>query len=196
MRLRLPLPAAALVSALAVSACAAVHVGSHVERGLDFTRYRTFDWGPADAFPTGDPRLDRDRVFQDYVQGAIEKRIAARGFELSTSAPPDLLIHYHASVRDRLDVDAQDRGSAYVNGPTGSPRVTRFEAGTLVIDLVEAGTNRVIWRGWAQDGLEGLFDDRDRLVKTIDEAVTRVLETLPTGGVERADDSLRSPVGR
>jgi len=38
-----------------LSACAPITVGSYADRYGDFTGYRTYDWGPADALPTGDP---------------------------------------------------------------------------------------------------------------------------------------------
>ena len=66
------------VAILIAGGCAArMSAGSHVDRSLDFTQYQTFDWGPGDALPTGDPRLDRDPDFNDHVQGAVERGLAA-----------------------------------------------------------------------------------------------------------------------
>ena len=88
-----------------LSGCATMRVSSHVERGLDFSQDRTFDWGPPDALPLGDPRLDKDPFFRDQVEGAIEKQMTARGFERSAaSETPDVRIHYHASINQRFDV--------------------------------------------------------------------------------------------
>src|SRR3990172_3175103 len=153
-------------------------VSSHVQRGLDFTQYRTYDWGPADALPTGDPRLDQDPFFQDHVQGAVDRLLAARGFELAT-ATPDLLIHYHASVSRRIDVTTVDADDGYCYDDDCRVKAIDFEAGTLVLDIVDTRTNQVIWRGWARQGIEGLFEDRDRMARRIDEAVGRMLERLP-----------------
>src|SRR6266542_2905802 len=86
--------------ALAAGGCATVSVSSNVERGLDFRQYHTYKWGPADALPTGDPRLDKNPFFQDHMEGAVDKRFAARRLTLVTSGQPDLLIHYHANVAD------------------------------------------------------------------------------------------------
>ena len=72
------------VSALAMTACATMRVSSHTERGLSWAQYRTFDWGPADSLPVGDPRLGADAYVQDRVQGAIEKQMTAHGFARST----------------------------------------------------------------------------------------------------------------
>ena len=74
-------------------------MSSHVRPGIEIGQYRTFAWGPADALPTGDPRLDQNPYFQDYVQGAVEKQLAARGMPASGAGTPDLLLHYHAQHR-------------------------------------------------------------------------------------------------
>jgi len=177
--LRIVRSAAVAVSALALTACAtAMSVSSHVERGLDFSRYRTWDWGPADTLPTGDPRLDNNPFFKDHLQGAIEKGLAARGLGSPTASGPDLLIHYHASINQPINVSGADAGHGYCYGDCNQGGVD-YEAGTLVVDIVDARTNRVIWRGWAQDSVEDVLDNRDKMARKIDEAVTRMLARLP-----------------
>jgi uncharacterized protein DUF4136 len=154
-------------------------VSSHVDRGINFARYRTYDWGPADALPTGDPRLDKNPFFKDHVEGAVEKQLAARGLEMSTSGTPDLLIHYHASINQRIDVNRVDRRYGYCYGVDCPSDVIQYEAGTLVLDIVDSRTNRVIWRGWAQDTVEGVLDNEDEMARQINEAITRMLARLP-----------------
>jgi uncharacterized protein DUF4136 len=177
--LRLARSAALAVVTLTLTGCAtAMTVSSHVDRGIDFTRYHSYDWGPADALPTGDARLDKDPFFQDHVQGEVEKALAARGVAGPTSATPDLLIHYHASINERLNVNRVDSNYGYCYDNC-APETSAYEAGTLVLDIVDARTNRVIWRGWAQDSVEEVLNNQDRMAKKIHEAVTRMLATLP-----------------
>jgi len=170
---------AAALSALAMTGCATMNVSSHVQRGIDFAQYRTYDWGPADALPTGDPRLDKDPYFQDHMMGAVEKQMAARGYVRSTSRMPDLLIHYHASINQRFDVYGVDREHGYCYDDDCNARVVAYEAGTLVLDIVDTRTNKVIWRGWAQDSVEDVLNHEDRMARKINEAVTRMLAMLP-----------------
>jgi hypothetical protein len=153
-------------------------VSSHVDRTLNFAQYRTFDWGPADALPTGDPRLDRDPFFKDHVQGAVERGLAARGMELA-SGTPDLLIHYHANISERMDVNQADRAFGYCRGADCPPETVWYEAGTLVLDVMDARTNKLVWRGWAQNSVEDMLRDQDRMAKTIDQAVAEMLRQLP-----------------
>ena len=96
------------VVALALAGCATLGAGSHVDPSLDFTRYRTFDWGPPDEFPVGDPRLDKNPIFLDHLHGAVEKQLAARGYERVVTGRPQLLIHFHASIDRRLNVNTAD----------------------------------------------------------------------------------------
>jgi hypothetical protein len=173
-------------AAFVFSACATMHVSSHVARDLDFSNYRTYDWGVADQFPAGDPRLDRDPFFQDHLQGAIEKQLARKGFVRSSDGP-DLVLHYHAVINRRLNVDRLDRERGYcftpdcVVGPVGPVGVDEYESGTLIVDVVDARTDRVVWRGWAEHSVEDMLASRDRMATTIDRAVERILARFPGG---------------
>ena len=62
------------------------------------------------------------------------------------------------------------------------PQVSDYEHGTLVIDLVDTKTNKVVWRGWAQDSMNGIIDNQERLEKQVDEGVTKMMMLLPRGG--------------
>jgi hypothetical protein len=167
--------------AAGLTGCSTVLVSSHVERGLDFTRYRTFDWGPADSLPTGDPRLDRDPFFIDHLQGAIEKQMAARGYARVESGQPDLLIHYHASTQRRLSLNESDRDRGYCQSDSCRAGISEYETGTLIVDIIDTRTNQLVWRGWAQDSLEGVLGNRDRLAGTAQKGVEGMFARLPAG---------------
>ena len=172
---------AMMAAALLATACAQMRVSSHVDRAQDFSGYRTFDWGPADALPAGDPRLERSPFFQDHIQGAIERQMAAKGFErAAVDGVPDLRIHFHAVIASRLDVDELDYQRGYCPGSDCRSGVSEYEEGTLVIDLIDARTNRLVWRGWAQDSVEGVLDNEDRLVRKVEEGVRLMFDRLPS----------------
>ncbi len=172
--------AATLIAVTLSTGCAStMNVSSHVDRSLDFSRYHTFDWGPADALPTGDPRLDKDPYFKDYLQGAVERQLAQRQLTLDSTGKPDLLIHYHANITERMDVNRADRTYGYCQGADCPPDTIAYEAGTLVIDIMDARTNKLVWRGWAQNSVEDMLRDREVMVRTIERAVTEMLRQLP-----------------
>jgi hypothetical protein len=172
------------ISALALTGCAPIHVGSHVEHGLDVARYRTYEWGSPDALPAGDPRLEKNGFYRDHVEGAIEKQLAARGLARSASGQPDFVIHYHATTSRRIDVSRNER-SSYCYAEDCRTGVVEFESVTLVLDLVDADTNRMIWRGWAEHRMDGLLGNPPRMARTIEEAVARMVKRLPPAGLSR-----------
>jgi hypothetical protein len=166
---------------IGASGCATtlMPVSSHVQRGLDFARYRTYDWGPADAIPTGDRRLEQNAFFVDHVHGAIDRGLQARGLTRAVDVPADLLVHYHASVTERMEVVRIDQESRACVGADCRSVVEVYDAGFLIIDIVDARDKRVVWRGWAEHRLEDMLDRPDRVARRIDDAVARVLATLP-----------------
>jgi hypothetical protein len=169
------------IAAAALAGCATLTVSSHIESGINFAEYVTYDWGPPDNLPVGDPRLDNNPFFNDYLQGAIEKKMAVMGYERAEHGGADLLIHYHASVTQKIDVYDVDHRYGYCYGNC-EPEYSDYEQGTLVVDLVDTHTNKVVWRGWAQDSMNGIIDDQDRLEKQVDDSVTKMMMRLPRGG--------------
>ena len=177
-----PLLMACSVIGLAASAAgclALMPVSSHVERGLDFARYRTYDWAPADALPLTDERLRENPIFVDDVHGAIDTELNSRGLVRATAERADLLVHYHAAVNDRLEVATRPGRFQDCFGDDCRPEVTTYAAGTLVIDLVDASTHRLVWRGWAEHRLEDVLDDPVDVKRRVQSGVRRIFATFP-----------------
>ena len=163
------------LSALALAGCATMNVSSYVERGVDLRQYQTYNWGPPHTSSTGDPRLDNNRFFDERVRAQVEKELAVRGFEKTTSGMPDLLVHYHASVTQAIDLRKLDR--QYCEQEDCWPNV--YDAGTLSVDLIDPRTDKVVWRGWAAGSIDRVVDDQEWLEAHIDQTIARILARLP-----------------
>lgn len=170
---RLTLATVAL-STLTMTACATMQVNSYVERGADLTRYRTYQWAPPDTQATGDPRLDNNEFFRGRIQSQVDRRLGSVGFEM-TAAAPDLVVHYHASVTQEVNSNAVDE--LHASCDNCEPFV--YDAGTIVVDLLDARTRRLVWRGWAEGSLDGAIDSQTVMERQIDEAIARIMERLP-----------------
>jgi hypothetical protein len=164
------------VCALAFAGCATSAVYSYLDRGADLSLYTRYSWGPFDRGGTGDPRLDNNEIFQEHVQAAVDNQLATKGFEKTVSESPELLVHYHASIEQRIDLSDTEPSESC---PDCRPFI--YDAGTLVIDLVDARTNKVIWRGWSEGNVDGVVDNQRWLEERIDDDVTRIFEQFPRG---------------
>lgn len=172
---RLVLIAGLFLAAALAAACATLNIGSFVDRGFEMSMVRTFEWAPAEHLSTGDPRLDNNEFFQRYLKAAVERELAARGIERTDAGMADVVVHYHASVTQRVDAAGVDQQY----GPCEDCRPSVFDAGTLTLDLVDAGTNRVVWRGWAERSIQGVLDNQQWMERDVDQAVAKILGRLP-----------------
>ena len=166
----------ATLGAVAAGACAPITAHSFVPRGITFTQYRSFGWEPEASFPTGDPRLDNNPFFQTRIRTQAESQLEKRGFEKSTSPTADLMLHYHASVSQQLDIAAADQ--KYRPCEDCEPGSV-FDAGTILLDLVDRRTNTLVWRGWAQTDLSRI-DDQPAFEQRVDDTIARIVATIPS----------------
>lgn len=161
-------------AATITAACAPITVTSFTQRDVDVAAYRAFAWERLDTSVPGDPRLDNNVFFHDYVRDAVERELLTRGYE-HTSLRPDLYVHYHATAHQRVLVGDQGTRNERCRDCTAEV----FDEGTLLIDLTDARTGALVWRGIAQSGLTAVVNDQARMEVTIDRVVTRIFTKLP-----------------
>ncbi|MES2220312.1 MAG: DUF4136 domain-containing protein [Acidobacteriota bacterium] len=151
----------ALGVALAVGlplSVSAQQVRANWSKDAPFAQYKTYEWVPSEA--TNHP-FYRQYV-GEYVNYALTKK---KGLQQVTAAQnPDLYVTYHFTTRDVMDWNTYGYGfgpgwggwgwggwgwggwggmSYYQSRPT--PRVIGF----LTIDLIDARTRKIVWRGEA-----------------------------------------------
>jgi hypothetical protein len=166
-----------VAAALVLDACATLKVNSYLERQADFSRYRSYAWEHSDAFSTGDARLDNNRFFIERVQTTADAELSRRGLEKTDAAAADVSVHIHARVDQRLDTTALDRQYGRCDAPDCWPIV--YDAGTLVIDVVDTRRRSLVWRGWAETVFDGVIDNQQWMEATVDKAVARILARWP-----------------
>jgi hypothetical protein len=167
------LAAALTICGLTVGGCALRQVDSYLARNANLASYRTYAWRPVHPGVTGDVRLDSNEMFQECVRAAVDKQLSSRGFE-KTAAAPQLLVHYHASVEQLIELSELEPWE-----PCAECKPFIYDAGTLMIDLIDARTNSLLWRGWSQSSIDRIVDNQQWLEKHIDETVAKIFERLP-----------------
>jgi hypothetical protein len=164
-----------VIATLVVSAgCAATLTRSYVFPGVDLRAYHSYAWESADSLSTGDARLDNNVLFAARVRASVDRELAQRGFERTESANPQLLVHFHATIEQRVDPPMRDQSTHIVDDP---PMV--YETGTLFIDFVDARRGGLVWRGWAEGALDDAIDHQALLYARVDAAVQQILRQLP-----------------
>lgn len=169
-----------LAAAVAVAGCSIPLVaGADFDPSLRLSGYSTFAWDEADELPTGDPRLDNNPFFIERLHAAIKVELERRGLRYDPAAP-GLLVHHHATVRDRVEVFEADRRRGYEPSGYGEgTSVLQWEEGTFLVDIADRKTKRVLWRGWATTDIERAFTDPEKMTTLVNEAVARMFVFFP-----------------
>ena len=162
--------------------CQSMDIATDWDPAIDFSKLRTYDWMP-DPDPA-DPGTT-DSLTQDRVHRAVDRVLAERGYVRQQAGTPDFLVGYYGSVETQVDVRTLNDYYGYRPGwgswdyGGGSRTYAReYEQGTLILDISDPHTSKLMWRGSAQADVTGIETPEER-DKIINEAVRRILERFP-----------------
>jgi hypothetical protein len=143
----------AMVALMVVAPALAQEVFVDYDSAAVGSEYTSFDWAP-----TPETSLEEvDAVLHSQVKNAIEYHLA-RGGLIQDDAKPQLLVTYHTGVAGLVRVDATSYGYDYGPGWEWDPdwgaeagdysqKVRTYPRGTLIIDIWDMATGKVVWRG-------------------------------------------------
>jgi hypothetical protein len=172
--------------AVVVLAACAARPPHEFDRQADFTQLRTFQWleptygdeGVAISHPVLDSPLLGRRVRQ-----ATSAALEARGYR-EVESDPDFFVTYHTaqSQQERRHGSYMQLGYGQFRPRFGSAVVVdmwprTFNEGTLIIDIVDAGSGDLVWRGWRDTELTRRSFDEAR----VNDAVNYILSAFPPG---------------
>lgn len=156
---------------LAATASFAQQVKTDYDRSADFSQYKTYSW---EKVQTQDPLL------VDRIKEAVNGALAAKGW---TQVPSGGNV---AIVAIEMTKNQQTLNTFY-NGFGGGWRwgggfgnatttVDNYKVGTLVVDLFDASTKKIIWRGSSSDTLS---NKSDKNIKELDKGVQKMFAHFP-----------------
>jgi hypothetical protein len=152
--MRVVKPSFYLLIVVILGGCAGIRVSQDYEPGTDFAAYKTFDWKSADQPQTGDIRIDNP-LLNGRIRKAVELALVSKGFRKTNRASADFSVAYSLAVQAKIDSSPVGIGTGFGIGGGGSyggigvgtPVVDSYEEGLLVINIYDAQTGHLIWRG-------------------------------------------------
>jgi hypothetical protein len=144
------------------------------DRRADFGRYRTYAWTRGTELA--------DQLNHARVVRSIETQLGVKGLaKVDANDRPDLLVAYHTSFDKNLQINAWSSGfgpARFGGMRSGTATTQEILTGTLVVDLLDAGTKSIVWRGQASGDLDPAAkpDKRD---KNINKATAKLFKNYP-----------------
>ena len=146
------------------------------DRSANLDDYNTFGWLPLTAIEGRNNPLYYNELNDKRIKTAVGNQLENRSYTFSEN--PELLIHYHIIIDDKTIVRTDPYG--YYYGPywmRTEVNVYEYREGTLIIDLMDADTNSLVWRGWITSFLKN--NDPEKMEESIDKAVRMMFSKYP-----------------
>lgn len=163
------------------------------DKNYDASHIKTFAW-----VNTSETSLESSNpLLHSRIVNAIEHYIAQSGVR-EVEANPDVNVTYHASAKEELSVNTTDWGYGYPGGwgygryggyggyygryyggawggygGSSTTTVSTYQVGTLVIDIWDAETQELIWRGMAANIT--VTPNPAKMEKRIDKALQKMV---------------------
>lgn len=155
-------------------------VYSEEEPGVNFYKYRTFDWLDTKYIKQGNsgPEWLNERS-ENKIRSSVEAQMGRYGFK-PCDDKPDLMLHFHIVIKNEVFYIQDwwcDEETGTDFGRCHRLRPVNYQEGTLIIDFIDAKTGSQIWRGAAVGALENLTPEKADA--RIEEAVRLIFEKFP-----------------
>jgi hypothetical protein len=138
------------------------------DKSADFAALKSYAWAP-------DGNIQDELTHKRIVQ-AIDAQLAAKGLHpVEAGAKPDVVVTYRAGVRQDLQVNGY---GAYRLNRWNSARVEQVPVGALLVEMVDAKTKNVVWRGMATKDLD-VNASPEKREKNINKAAEKLFKKYP-----------------
>lgn len=182
MKSALTITAVVLASALLSTVAHAQKTSAAYDQTANFSNYKTFMFSST----TG----ARNPFVNQMIIEALERELTSRGLT-RVDANPDLRVSYVAASGMNLQVGSVNFG--YTVNPVYSGMVPAGSAmwdvttGTLLIDLFDNKTDRIVFRGTAKDVLQrapssDAAADAKLVSKPINKGIAKIFKKYPVKG--------------
>lgn len=170
-----------LAAVLFLSACSNVAVTTDFDHLAPFSQYRTYTLVPDNE------QIKLSPSSEAALRETLRANLARHGIS-ETSENADLHVVRHISTKEKLAIHQSSdwgyagmpygygRYSMWVGAPRTYTDVSQYTEGTLILDFVDAKTQKLVFRGVGT----GTVSDPETNAERIKEAVEKIVKDFPS----------------
>ncbi len=154
-----------IVSTIAVGQ----QVSVNYNHSASFAQYHTYAWGSNNA------NQIQNSILAQVAQQDINSAMQGKGLQMvQESQNPDIILTANSGMRQQTSYSAW--GMRGIGGGMGGITPEQNVEGTMIVDLYDAKTQSLIWRGIAQDTLNKNGNKNQQMVE---KAVQKMFKQWP-----------------
>jgi uncharacterized protein DUF4136 len=161
------------IATLFATASFAQQVKTDYDRNASFSQYKTYSW---EKVQTQDP------LWVDRIKEAVNATLTAKGLTPVESGGDLAIVAIETTQNQRTLNTFYDsfgggwRWRGFGGFGDATTTVDTYKVGTLVVDLFDAHTKTLLWRGSSSDTLS---DKSDKNIKNLDKGVQKMFDHFP-----------------
>jgi hypothetical protein len=167
------LAATAALMLMFTGASFAQQVKTDYDRSANFAQYHTYSWQNIST---------RDPLMVDRIKSAVNAALAAKGWtEVPSGGDAAIMAMETTQTQQTLETFYDGfgggwrwRGFGGFGEATTTPET--YKVGTLVVDIFDANSHKLVWRGAASDTLS---NNSDKNIKNLDKGVNKMFDHFP-----------------
>src|SRR5205809_6259955 len=155
-----------------VAASVAEQVQTDYDHSANFGQYKTYSW---EKVQTKDP------LMVDRIKDAVNAALAAKGWtQVDSGGDVSVVATEITKNQQTLNTFYDGFGGGWRWGGFGDATTTvdNYNVGTLVLDMFDAQTKKLVWRGSASDTLS---NKADKNIKNLHKGVQKMQKHFPPG---------------
>ena len=187
----------ALIGALALGACSSITVSTD-HAPIEFSGFKTYAWLHSGVTEENGKSND---IIDGKVKSIVDADLESKDFAKVDKDSADFHVNYHITTQEKTDIKTYisyggyypgyrsygaygpSRNYAYYDSRMAMPPIqeaviTEYVQGTLIIDVIDPKTNKLIWRGTAGKHLDEGATPKER-EKVIKGVVSKLLAQYP-----------------
>src|SRR6267142_1807950 len=154
---------------LSAIASTAQQVRTDYDHAANFVQYQTYSW---ESVQTKDP------LWVDRIKSAVNSSLSAKGWtEVKSGGDVSIMAMEVTRNHQTLNTFYDGLGGWRWGGFGEATTTTEtYKVGTLVVDLFDTTTKKLIWRGSTSDTLSG---KADKNIKNLNKGVVKMFKHFP-----------------
>jgi len=160
---------------LLASVSSAQQVKTDYDRNANFGQYKTYSWQKVQT---------QDQLLVPRIKEAVQATLAAKGLTPVESGGDVAIVAMETTQNQQTLNTFYDgfgggwRWRGFGGFGDATTTVQNYKVGTLVVDLFDAHTKTLIWRGSSSDTLSNKSDTN---IKNLDKGVQKMFDHFPPG---------------
>jgi len=143
------------------------------DTSYDFSKLKTFAIQVATS--GGNPLAEK------RVVGEVEEALVGKGWKKADPAAADAMVMLHGATETKKNLSTMYSGMGgwrFGGMGTAQTSVQEYKVGTLVVDIFDAKSKQLVFRGTAQDEMS---DKVDKNQKKLEKATGKMFKDFPPG---------------